>query len=129
MLAFLVLSYPTQALIRRSQYAWYESDVKDPCPWVVLRNSSRVSTILRSWMLLTAVWRKVSFTLGGSFSLSSDISSNYLNCSLKWSTNCSVVPLKLSSRTVLVTYWVSLLFSEAPLEEVLMCSLRSLQSD
>ena len=31
------------------------------------------------------------------------------NCSLKWRTNCSVVPLKLSSRTVLVTYWVCLL--------------------
>ena len=77
-------------------------------------NSSRVSTILRSLLLLTAVWRSISFTVGGSFSLSSDISSNCLNCSLKWRTKCSVVPLKLSSRTVLVTYWVSLLFSEAP---------------
>ena len=27
--------------------------------------------------------------------------------------------------TVLVTYWVSLLFSEAPLEDVVMCSLSS----
>ena len=35
------------------------------------------------------------------------------------------MPLKLSSRTVLVTYWVSLLFSEAPLEDVLICSLSS----
>ena len=43
--------------------------------------------------------------------------------------NCSVVPLKLSSRTVLVTYWVSLLFSEASLEDVLICSLSSLQTD
>ena len=43
--------------------------------------------------------------------------------------NCSVVPLKLSSRTVLVTYWVSLLFSEAPLEDILMCSLSSFQTD
>ena len=34
-------------------------------------------------------------------------------------------PLKLSSKTVLVTYWVSLLFSEAPFEDVLMCSLSS----
>ena len=35
------------------------------------------------------------------------------------------LPLKLSSRTVLVTYWVSLLFSEAPFEDVLICSLSS----
>ena len=35
--------------------------------------------------------------------------------------------LKLSSRTVLVTYWVSLLFSEAPLEDVLHMS--SFQTD
>ena len=80
---------------------------------------------LRSLMLLTAVCRRVSFTVGGSFSLSSEISSNSLNCSLKWRTNCSVVLLKLSSRTVLVTYWVSLLFSETLLEDVLMCSLSS----
>ena len=39
---------------------WYERDVEDPCPWVVLWNSSKVSTILRSLMLLTAVWRRVS---------------------------------------------------------------------
>ena len=56
-------------------------------------------------------------------------SSNCLNCSLKWRTNCSVVPLKLSSRTLLVTYWVSLLFSEAPFEDVLMCLLSSFQTD
>ena len=68
-------------------------------------------------------WNSV--TVDGSFSLSSEISSNCLNCSLKWRTNCSVVPLKLSSRTVLVTYWVSLLFSEAPLEDVLICLLSS----
>ena len=36
---------------------------------------------------------------------------------------------KLSSRTVLVTYWVCLLFSEDPLEDVLMCSLRSFHID
>ena len=30
---------------------------------------------------------------------------------------------------ILVTYWASLLFSEAPLEEVLMCSLSCLQTD
>ena len=48
-------------------------------------------------MLLTAVCRRVSFTVGGNFSLSSDISSNCLNSSLKLRTNCSVVPLKLSS--------------------------------
>ena len=79
-------------------------------------------------MLLTAVCRRVSFTVGGRFSLSSEISSNCQNYSLKWRTNCSVVPLKLSSRTVLVTYWVSLLFSEAPFEDVLICSLSSLQN-
>ena len=56
-------------------------------------------------------------------------SSLEINCSLRWSTNCSVVPLKSSSGTVLVTYWVSLLFSEAPLEDVLKCSLSSLQTD
>ena len=128
MLAFLVLSYLTQALIRRSKYVWHESDAEDPCPWIVLWNSSKVSTILRSLMLLTAVWR-VSFTVRGSFSLSSEISSSCLNCSLKWSTNCSVAPLKISSRTLLVTYGVSLLFYEAPLEDVLICSLRSLQTD
>ena len=38
-------------------------------------------------------------------------------------------PLKLPSRTVLVTYWVSLLFSEAPFEDVLICLLSSLQTD
>ena len=43
--------------------------------------------------------------------------------------NCSVVPLKLSSRTVFMTYWVSLLFSEDPLEDVLMCSLSSFHTD
>ena len=75
--------------------------------------------------LLAAVCRSVSFTEGGSLSSSSEISSNCLNCSLKWRTNCSVVPLKLSSRTVLVTYWVSLLFSEAPFEDVFICSLSS----
>ena len=32
--------------------AWYDRDVEDPCPWVVLWNSLKVSTIL---MLLTAV--------------------------------------------------------------------------
>ena len=36
---------------------------------------------------------------------------------------------KVSSRTVLVTYRVSLLFSEAPLEDVLMCSLSSFHTD
>ena len=36
---------------------------------------------------------------------------------------------EVSSRTVLVTYWVSLLFSEAPLEDVLMCSLSSSHTD
>ena len=40
----------------------------------------------------------------GSLSSSSEISTNCLNCSLKWRTNCSMVPLKLSSRTVLMTY-------------------------
>ena len=64
MLAFLVLSYLTQAYIRRSQYVWYERDVEDPCPWVVLWNSSQVSTFLRSLMLLTAVWRRVHVTVG-----------------------------------------------------------------
>ena len=47
---------------------------------------------------------------------------------IEMGTNCSVVPLKLPSRTVLVTYWVSLLFSEAPFEDVLICSLSSLQT-
>ena len=32
-----------------------------------------------------------SFTVGGSFSLSSEMSSNCLNFPLKWNTNCSVV--------------------------------------
>ena len=44
---------------------------------------------------------------------------------IEMETNCSVVPLKLSSRTVLVTYRVGLLFSDAPLEDVFMCSLSS----
>ena len=61
-------------------------------------------------------------------SLSSEISYSYLNFSLELSTNHSVLPLKLSSRTILVTYWVSLLFSETPLDEVLMWSLSSHQT-
>ena len=36
---------------------------------------------------------------------------------------------KLSSATVFVTYWVSLLSSEAPLDDILICSLSSLQTD
>ena len=91
---------------------WYDRDVEDSCPWVVLWNSSRVSTILRSLMLLTAVWRRVSFTVG-------------TNCSLKLSTNCSVFHVNLLSRTVFVTYWVSLHLSETPLEEILMCLIEN----
>ena len=48
---------------------------------------------------------------------------------IKVEDNLLLVPLKLSSRTVLVTYCVSLLFSETPFEDVLMCSLSSFHTD
>ena len=70
----------------------------------------------------------MSLTVGENNSEASEISSSCLSCSLKWSTNCSVVPLKLSSRTVLVTYWVSHFFSEATFKELVMCSCESFQT-
>ena len=49
-------------------------------------------------------------------------SSSLLNCSLKCRTNCCVVPLNWLSNIVLVRQWVIFLFSEAPLDEVVMYS-------